>query len=160
MVAHIEPLAHPAQIGKDGLQPVDELRAEHQGLHIGQIQTVANLVGGIAEVHGDGQTARLQDAEIHRQPLQAVHQQDAHFGAPLQSPAEQQVGKAVGLLVKLAPGDLPAVGLVRAVALDEAELPPGGGLVPLLRGVDLHQGRLVPVQPGVALQKVCDNHDS
>ena len=158
LIAYVKPLPHSSQSGQNRLQPVDELRAEHQGLHIREIQTVLNLIGGIAEIQRHRQTPGFQNAKVDGQPLQTVHQQDAHFGPPLQSPAQQEICKPVGLLVKLPPAHLPAVGLIRAVALDQAILPPGGGPVPFLRGVNLYQCCLIPVQPGIAFQKFCNHH--
>ena len=44
------------QLGGDGLHAADKLRPEEQHVHVGQLQAVVDLVGGIAEVqgHGDG----------------------------------------------------------------------------------------------------------
>ena len=156
--AHKEEHPHPVQHPGDGVHPPDELRAEDQHLHIRQLQAVLNLLGGIPEVQGHGNAAGLEDAEIDREPFQAVHQQDAHLGPPLHPPAQQQVGEAVGLPVKVLPAHGPAVGGVRGGAFNEAGLPPGHRPVPLLRGVYLHQRRLRSVKPGVALQKLCNDH--
>ena len=50
---------HLVQAADNGVHPGDELRAEHQHLHIRQVQAIFDLVAGIAEVHGDGDAAGL-----------------------------------------------------------------------------------------------------
>ena len=87
-------------LGHDGLHTADELRAEEQHVHVGQLEAVVDLVGGIAEVqrHRDG--PRLQDAEVDGQPLQAVHQQDGHLLPLPDAPAQEHIGHPVGLLIK------------------------------------------------------------
>ena len=142
----------------DGVHPPDELRAEDQDLHIRQLQTIFDLVGGIAEVHRYRDAPRLQDAEVHRQPLQAVHHEDAYLRPPLHAPAEEQVGEAVGPAVEVPPAQSPAVGRVRLGALNEAGFPPCNSLVPLFRRAQLHQCGLRPVEPGVPLQKIRNDH--
>ena len=156
--AHEKHHPHLGQLVRNGVHPADKLRPEHQGLHVRQLQAVLDLVAGVPEIHRHGDTARLEDAEVHRQPLQAVHHQDGHLGPPPGVPAEQEVGKLVGPPVELLPAHSPPVGGVGPGALDEAGLPPGDGLVPLLRGAQLHQRRLRAVEPGVSLQKICNDH--
>ena len=58
---------------------------------------ITDFLEGVPEVQGHRDAPRLQDAEVHRQPLQAVHHQDAHLAPPLHAPAEEQVGEAVGV---------------------------------------------------------------
>ena len=157
ILADVEAHPHAGDVVCDGIHTADKLRTEDQDLHIRQLQTILDLVGGISEIHGHGHTAGLQDAEIDGQPLQAVHQQDGHLGALLQAAAEEQIGEPVGPAVKILPAQLPAVGGIRA-AFDQIEVPPGHGLVPLLGGIDLHQGTFAAVKSGVSFQKVSNNH--
>ena len=157
-VAHEEQRFDLGQVAHDGVHAGNELRPEHQHLDVGKIQAVLNLVAGIAEVHGNGDAAGLEHAEVDGQPFQAVHQQDAHLGAPLDAPAEQQVGKAVGAAVKIPPAHLAAVGDAGMGAFDQIEVAPGDGVVPLVGGIDLHQRGLGTVQPGVSLQEIRDDH--
>ena len=156
--AHKEHHPHLGQLVLNGVYPAHKLRPEDQDLHVRQLQTVLDLLAGVPEIQGHGDAPRLEDAEVHRQPLQTVHHQNTHLGPPLHAPAEQQVGKAVGPAVKVPPAQGPAIGGVRLGALNEAGLPPGDGPVPLLGGVDLHQRRLRPVEPGVAFQKLRNDH--
>ena len=142
---------------RDLLEPIDEFTPEHQDLHVGKLQAVGDLIGGIAEVERDGDAARFQDPKIDGQPLQAVHHQDADFGPLPDAAAEQKIGHAVGFFVKTPPGQVPAVGGV-GTGFNEARLPPAFGLVALVGGVDLHQRNLSAVQSCVSLQKVRDYH--
>ena len=47
---HEEEQQLPGQVGRDVLHPADELRAEEQHIHVGQLQAVVDLLGGVAEV--------------------------------------------------------------------------------------------------------------
>ena len=149
--AHKEHHPHLGQAAGDGVHPLYKLRAEHQHLHVRQLQAVLDLLRGVAEVQWHGDAPGLQNAEIHRQPLQAVHHQYPHLGPPVHAPAQQQVGEPIGPAVKVLPAHGPAVGRVGLCALNEAGLPPGDGLIPLLRGAQLHQGSLQSVEAGVSL---------
>ena len=150
-VPHEEQQHLGGDLGDDVLHPADELRPEEQHVHVRLLQAVVDLVGGVAEVQGDGHRPGLQDAEVDGQPLQAVHQQDGHLLALLNAPAQEQVGHPVGLLVKDRPGDLPPVG-GGGGGLDEGVLLPGHPPGLLYLGVDLHQGDLVAIELAVALQ--------
>ena len=157
VLAHIDHQAVLHDMLGNGLQTADELRAEHQHVHLRQVAAVLDLIGGVAEVQRHGQGAGLQDAEVDGQPFQAVHQQDGHLVALPDSAADEHVGKPVGLFVKHAPGDLPAIG--RSLrGLDQGVFLPGHSPVVLLFRVQLHQGHFVPVQLPVALQVFCNRH--
>ena len=157
ILADVEAHADTGDLILNGIHTADEFGAEDQHLHIRQLQAILDLVGGVTEIHGHGDAAGLEDAEIDGQPLQAVHQQDGDLGALLQTAAQQKVCKPVCPAVKILPAQLPAVGGIGG-ALDQVEVPPGHGLVPLLGGVDLHQGALAAVESGVSFQKVSNNH--
>ena len=156
--AHKKLHPQPGVLPLNCVHPLGKLRAEHQHLHIRQVQAVANLLAGIAKVHGHCHAAGLEDAEIYRQILQAVHHQNCHLGAPLQPPAQQQIGKAVGLAVKVRPAHLPAIGGVRPGGLDQPRLPPGDCPVQLLGRTQLYQRALAAPQPRVPFQKIRDYH--
>ena len=91
----------------DGLDPADELGTEHQGVGLGQLEAVLDLLRGVAVVHGHRDRPGLEDAEVDGQPLEAVHEQDGDLVALAEPSLEQQVGEAVGRLVELPPGHLP-----------------------------------------------------
>ena len=157
VVAHVEQQLHAGDLVDDLLHAADELRPEEQCVHVGQLRAVADLVGGIAIVHRHGQRACLEDAEVHRQPLQAVHQQHGNLVALFDAPAEQQVGTAVRLFVEHAPADL-APELVGGAALDQLVLLPGHAPVLAHLRVQLHQGDLASVQLGVLFQDLGNWH--
>ena len=48
----------------DGVHAGYELRPENQHFHISQTQAIGNFIAGIAEVHGHGNAARLEDTKI------------------------------------------------------------------------------------------------
>ena len=56
VLSHKEEQAAPGQGGRHVLHPADELRAEEEHIHVGQLDAVLDLLGGVAEVqgHGDG----------------------------------------------------------------------------------------------------------
>ena len=157
VLSHKEEQAAPGQGGRHVLHPADELRAEEEHIHVGQLDAVLDLLGSVAEVQRDGDGSGLQNAEIDGQPLQAVHQQDSHL-VPLLHPAgEEHVGHPVGLLVEDAPGDLPAVG-DGGCGLDELIFLPRDPVLFLDLRVDLHQGGLAAVELVIALQQVGNGH--
>ena len=156
-LTHKEQEALPSDRGDNVLHTADKLRAEEQHIGVGQLHTVLDLLGGIAEVQGYRHRSGLEDAEVDGQPLQAVHQQNGHLLALFQPSAQQQVGHPVGLLIKDGPGDLPAVGCGGG-GLNERILLPGDPLGLLNLGVDLYQGDLVAVELAVALQQIGDRH--
>ena len=61
---------------RDFFDTPDEFRPEDQDFRIGQIQAVLDLIGRIPEVHRHRERAALQNAEVDRQPVEAVHQKD------------------------------------------------------------------------------------
>ena len=116
------------------------------------------FIGRIAEVHRNGDAAGLKDTEIDRQILQAVHHEDGDLRAPLDAPAQQQVGKAVGAAVKVLPAHLAAVRGVRRRLLDEACLAPVRRRVAVVAGVQLHQGDVPAPEPCVSFQEFRNDH--
>ena len=141
----------------DGLHPADELGTEDQGVGLGQLEAVLDLVGRVAVVHGNGDGARLEDAEVDGQPLDAVHQQDGDLVALADAAREEQVGEPVGRLVELPPGDLPAGGL-HGFGLHELVLAPGDLARLAQFGIELHETDLVPVQRSVTRDEIGDQH--
>ena len=71
---------------------------------------------------------------------------------------QEQVGESVGPAVKILPAQLPAVGGIGGGCFDQVKIPPGNGLVPLLRGAQLHQGAFAAVEPCILFQKVRNDH--
>ena len=65
------------------VHPLHKLRTEDQHLHVRQVKTISDFLGGVSEIHGHGDAAGLQNAKIYGKILQAVHHEDGHLGAPL-----------------------------------------------------------------------------
>ncbi len=105
-----DPLPDPGHPVADRLDPADEFGPEHQQVGLGQVETVGDLLGGVAVVQRHRHRPGPQDTEIQRQPLQAVHQQQGDLVTFVDIFAHQQIGTAGCHLVELAPCHLPAVG--------------------------------------------------
>ena len=159
IVAHVEQQLHAGHLVDALLHAADELRAEEQGVHVRQVRAILDLVGGVAVIHRHHQRAGLEDAKVQRQPLQTVHQQDGYLVALFDAAAHQQVGAAVGLFLKDAPGDLPAE-LLGGAALDQLVFLPGHPAVLPNLGIDLHQRDLAAVFAGILFQYLGNGHDS
>ncbi len=133
----------------DGLHSAHELGPKDQRTGLGELETVLDLLRGVAIVHRYRHRPGLEDAEVDREPLQAVHEEDRHLVASADAPAQEQVGEAVGALFKEPPGDL-APGVFVRVRLHELVLPPGDLALLFHLGVDADQTHLVAVECGVA----------
>ena len=108
-LSDVEQQAVAAQLVRNRLDAPDEVAAEDDDIHLRQLGAVLDLVRIVPEIKRHGERARLERAEIDRQPLQAVHQQDGNLVTLFDAAAEQQIGEAVRLFVKNAPRDLAAV---------------------------------------------------
>ena len=137
--AHEEHVLQSGQLFLDQIHTADEFGTKYQNFNICQFHAVFDLIAGVAEVHGNGDAAGLQNTKIYRKPFQTVHHQDGHLGATLQASAHQQVGEAIGSSVKIAPADLAAVGGIGIGILDQVKLAPCGGLISFIGRIDLHQ---------------------
>ena len=101
--------------------------------------------------HGD--SARLERAEVDREPFEAVHEQNTDFIALLKTPAEQEIRESVRERVELRPGRRAAMPGRRALRrLNEVKIFPGNtpGFVHL--GIDLNETNVRTVQERVSLQ--------
>ena len=154
VLADVEPRPDLRDAVDDLLDASGELGAEHQRARVRKLEAVLYLVRRVAEVERHGHAARLQDAEVDRQPLEAVHEEDGDLVAALVSAREEEVREPVGLLVEVAPSHVGAVRPVRG-GLNKLRLPPG--LVPsVVRRVDLHKGDVARPLGRVALQYLGD----
>ena len=134
----------------DILNASDKLGTIEKDIRIRFIDAVFDLIGSVAEIQGDSNSSRLQDAEIDRQSLQAVHQKDRDFLAFLNATGHQEIGNTVRLLVKDRPGDLAAVELAPC-RLYELILLPCDSLALCYGRIDLHQGDIISVKLAVSL---------
>ena len=159
VVPDIEAQAHARHAVRNRLDAARELGPEHERVGVGEFEAVLDFVRRIAEIQGNRETARLQDAEVDRQPLQAVHQQNSDLVALLETAAEQEVGEPVRLHVELAPRDFTAEGIQRA-RFDEGVLAPGRLAVLKLLRIDFDQGDVVRPLLGVPFKDFRDLHES
>ena len=158
ILADVEQTFDLRHASADAFDPPGEGGTEDQYFDVRQIHAIPDLLGGVAEVQRHRHRTALEDAEVDRQPLQAVHQQYADFRSAPDAPRQQKVRHPVGLGVELAPGDLRTEGIGRA-GLDERVLLPGQMTVFQFLRIDLHQCHTVSVQPGVLFQYFGDRHD-
>jgi len=147
---------HVGNLPADRGHPSGELRPEDQDIAFGQIQAVFDLVFRVAVVERHRERAGFQNAEVDRQPLQAVHQQNADLVPLDQSPAQKKVGQAVGLVVKLAPRHFPPVAFFR-IGFDQfVILPVGRSFLDV--GIDFDEADFIAVQGGVTRENFRDGH--
>ena len=149
---------HIGHIVRDFLNPADEFRPENQHVAFGKLQAVFNFTRGIAEVHRHHHGAGFQNAEIDRQPVEAVHHQNRYLAALADIVAAQHIGNPVGFLVKNRPGHFPAVVRLFHAGLHQFEFVPGNPAGFRLIRVDFHQGHVVRPFPGISFQQVNNGH--
>ena len=89
VVADIEQQAVLGNARLNLLDAASELRAEDKDVHVGQIDAVLDLLGGIAEVERHNGCATLEHAKEDGQVLEAVHEKDCDLVALLHATAEQ-----------------------------------------------------------------------
>lgn len=159
VVTHVEEQAALLDLGHDLFDAAGELGAKDQDVGVGLLDAVADLIGGVAEVERHHRGAALEHAKVDGEPLDAVVEQDCDLVVLADAAREQQVCKAVGLLVKDLPGHLAAKGLVIR-CLDELVFAPGDVAVLAALWVHLHEGNLGGVELGVLAQHVDDGHDA
>ena len=145
---------------RDFFHTADEFRPEDHHIALAQVQAVFDLVGGIAEVHRNRQRAGLQDAEIDRQPIDAVHQQDGNLLALADAVAPEHVGHAVRLFIENRPGNFPAVVFLFYAGLNQFKIVPGNPSGFRLVRVDFHQCGVVRPLPGISLQQFNNGHNA
>ena len=108
-LAKIEHQAIASQLIGNRLQSADKMIAKHNCVDLCQLRTILDFIGIITEIERHRQRTGLENAKINRQPFQTVHQQNGNFIALFDAAAQQQIGKAVCLLVKHMPRNLSAV---------------------------------------------------
>ncbi len=148
--AEVEQQAVSSQLVCNRLNASDEVAAEDDDIDLRQLGAVFDLIRVIAEIKRHGERTRLEHAEVNRQPLQAVHQQNGDLVALLYAAAEQQIGKAVRLFVEHAPCDLTAVARRRR-RLNQVVFLPCDAANLLNFRIQLNQCDIVAVQLAVFL---------
>ena len=86
-----------------------ELRTEEQDVQFGQIGAVQDLIGCITEIQRYCKGTGLQDTEVDREPLKAVHHEDTDLISLFDTTGKKHVGQTVCLLIEDLPCDLTAV---------------------------------------------------
>ena len=157
VLAHIEQMLYPGNEIADILHAAGEFRPEGQHCAVGLFKAVSDLLRRIAVVERHGHSARLQNAEVDRQPFERIHQQNRDFIALFAAAREQQIGEAIGLFVKLAPCHLAAERLAR-LGLHQRILAPCDAAFALELRIDLHQSRIVGKKRRVADQELGNRH--
>ena len=155
IVAHVEQEPAGGHALGDLLDAADELGPEDEDVDVGLVHAVLDLVRGVAEVERHHGGAGLEGAEVDGQPLDAVVEQDGDLVVLADPAREQQVGKAVGLLVKDGPGHLAAERLLVG-GLDEVVVAPGYVAVLVALGIDLHERGFAGPRSRVRAQHVDD----
>ena len=155
VVADVEARLEARHAVDDLLDASRERRPEHERVRIGQFETVPDLLRRVAEVERHGHAPRAEDAEVDRQPVEAVHQEDRDLLALLEAAREEEVRKAVRLLVELLPRDLAAERRDRR-SLDQRILAPRRVVVLQLLRIDLDKRDVVRPVPGVARKNLCN----
>ena len=79
VVADVNQQASFAKSFSVGFDAPDKFRTENYHVDFGQLRAIQNFCGIVAEVERHGNRARLEHAEINRQPLQAVVHQNRNF---------------------------------------------------------------------------------
>ncbi len=147
-----------ADIVRDLFDTADEFGTEDQDIGLSQLHAVLDLIRAVAEVQGHRDGAGLEDAEIDRQPVQAVHKKDRHLVALDDAAGNEHVGDAVGLFVEDRPGDLLAESRL-ARGLDQLVFFPGRQPRDLYRRIEFHQGYVIRPLPGISFQKLSNGHE-
>ena len=153
VLAQEEEPANARNLIGDRFHTANEFRAENEEIDVREPDAVFDFVGRVPEIERHGDPARLQRAEVDREPFEAVHEQNTDLVALFKPPAEQEIREPVRERVELRPGRRPAVAGRRAFRrLNEIEIFPGNtpGFVHL--GIDLNETNVRPVQERVALQ--------
>ena len=87
----------------DLLDAARKLGPKNESICVGEVYAVFDLFGGIAEIKRHSHAARLENTEINRQPLDAVHEKNRDLVAAFEPPAQKKIREPVGLLVELPP---------------------------------------------------------
>ena len=157
VVADVEARPNAWNAIDDLLHPARELGSEHEHVGIRKFQAVLDFVRRVAEIQRHRQTPRAENSEINRQPFKTVHQQNGDLVALLESSAQQQIGKAIGLFLEFSPGDFTPKGL-NGTRFNQRILPPSR--VPLFQflWINLNQCHVVWPFLCVAREYFCDLH--
>ena len=155
VLAHVKTRLHARDAVGDLLDASGELGTEHEHVRVCKLQAVLDLIRRVAEIERHREAAGLERAEVDRQPLQAVHQEDRDLVALGESAGEQKIREAVGLLLELRPGDLGAE-LLNRRTFDQRIFAPGRAAGLKLLRIDLDEGDVIRPFAGVTVEDFSD----
>ncbi len=135
----------------------DKGRTEYDDIHFRQLGTVQNLPRIITEIKGYRNGAAFQYTEINREPFQTVIHQYGNFVSFSDAPANEHICKTVGLFIKNAPCNFPAVRF-KSVRLNQIIFFPGSPSGVFFLRIQLHQRDFVGIHSGIPIQKFCYGH--
>ena len=144
-------------IVRDLFYPADKFRTENQNIRFRKIDTVFDLICGIAEIERDRDCTGFEDAEIDRKPVQTVHQEDRDLVTLNDSAGNEKIRDTVCLFFKDAPGDLRAERHFIS-RLNQLEFLPGCQFWSLNLRIKFHKSDVVRKHMRVFFQKICDKH--
>ena len=156
--ADVEQRADFRNLRADGFDAADEFRPEDEHFDVRQIEAVFDFIRRVAEVQRHGHAAAFENAEIDGQPFEAVHEQNADFGAFRHAARQQEVGETIGLLVELGPCHFGAEG-IDVAAFDQGVFTPIGMVFFKFLWVDFDKRHVISVKRGVFLQDFRNRHD-
>ncbi len=134
----------------DILDTGDELRTEEEDIQFCQVRAVEDLIRCVAEVKRNCERAGLQDTEVDREPLEAVHHEDTDLVALLYTSGQKHIGQTVCLLIEDLPCDLAAVSLCLC-GLDQFKFFPCDAAGLLLFRIEFNQCDLITVEICISL---------
>lgn len=134
LVGGDDPPLHLRQVRPDAVEQLGEARMEHDGLGVGVVEQVGDLVRAVAVVGVHRRHRHLERRGHRLEVLDAVVQVAGHLGALADAGRDEVGGERVRSLVELAPGDHPvAVDLARPIGhrrgdglVDVGKVPVGG----------------------------------
>ena len=91
---------------RDLLNTADKFGSEDEDVCFRELDAVFDLVRAVAEVQRYRDRAGLEDSEVDRKPVQAVHEKNGNLIALDDAAGNEHVGHAVCLLIKNSPCDL------------------------------------------------------
>ena len=156
-VPYIDEKASLCQTFRIGLNTSDKSRTEYDDIHFRQFCAVQDFTRIITEIERYGNSAAFKDTKINGKPFQAVIHQDGYLFSLFHASPNQHVGKAIGLFIEYAPGNLPPVGF-KQVRLNQIVFFPCSPPGVLFIRIQLHQCYFIGVHPCISVQKICNWH--
>ena len=126
------------------LNSSDELRTEHQYIHLCQISTVKDFIRGIPEIKRNSKCTGLKNTKVNGQPLKTVHHEDGNLIPLLHTTGEEHIGKPIGFFIKDTPCDFTTIRSSNG-GLNQGIFLPGHPPIVLLFRIKLYQRNLITI---------------